>query len=475
MSVANRGVNRRLLSFAVYLAAGYLAVYAICTVIMLYLGNRVITQSTRSFDRQDVRAETEELTELLENNPKGNWLAEEIALERLPPSTIFAIRILSTLGHVEYEARTPRNIVIPGWERTMRGPVLFPHLGWDELKVPDSERIIQLQTTQLSDGRILQIAKGSLLESKQKQMMSRNMKLFMFFSLALTLFATILMIFITLRPIEQITKSMRNIIETGAFESNPPPVRSMISELNSLSAQFNIMTQKYATLIQAMRETMDNVAHDIRTPLARIRGASELAIKLEDIPEHLTETLASIIEDCDHTQLQLKNLLDTREMESGFVKINCTQFDLSNILKTLCDMYSLIAEEKNISLNLETPPDAVLIEADRNRVARIFSNIIDNALKYTEPQGRVDVKLNYSDDVAEVTVVDTGIGISPDEISLIWQRLYRGEAARAKSRGLGLGMNIVKTFIEAHQGRVQVQSSEKGTLFRVRLPLKQSS
>lgn len=472
--MSSRLKAKRLLSFAMYLAAGYLAVYALCTVIMLYMGNRVITQSARNFDKQDVRAESEELTELMESNPDGNWLAEELVLARYPPSTIFAVRILTTLGHVEYEARTPKDTVIPGWEHPENGPVLFPRLGWDELKIPGSGRIVQMQTIQLDDGRILQIVKGSLLEKKQKHLMSHNMTLFMIFSLILTLFATLFMIYITLRPIKQITKSMRDIIETGAFESNPPPVKSMILELDALGSQFNVMTDKYAGLIQAMRETMDNVAHDFRTPLSRIRGASELALKNENLPEPLAETLADIIDDCDHARLQIQNLMDTREMESGFVKIDTTPFNLSEVLRTLCDMYSLIAEENSITLTTEFPEKDIEIQGDKNRVSRIFSNIIDNALKYTAQGGKVCMSLFKTEEEVVTTVTDTGIGIPEEELSLIWQRLYRGEKARQTGKGLGLGMNIVKTFTEAHKGRVEVKTSEQGTTFTVTLPLKQS-
>ena len=465
--------SRKLLSFAIYLAAGYLAVYAVCTIIMLYMGNRVISQSARNFDKQDVHAETEELTELMESNPQGNWLAEELALERYPPSTIFALRIITTLGHVEYEARTPKDTVIPSWKRPKEGPVLFPKLGWKEITLPGTGRIIQMQTTQLDDGRILQIAKGSLLENKQKQLMSRNMKLFMLFSLILTLFATLFMIYITLRPIEQITTSMRNIIDAGAFESNPPPVKSMILELDTLSSQFNVMTAKYAGLIQAMRETMDNVAHDIRTPLSRIRGTSELALKSGNLPEPLADTLADIIDDCDHARLQLQNLLDTREMESGFVKIDTTPFSLKDVLHTLSDMYSLIAEDNSINLTTELPQQDVMIEGDKNRVSRIFSNIIDNALKYTPEGGEVHIRLSSNNTNATVSISDTGIGIPAEELTLIWQRLYRSERARKMGKeGLGLGMNIVKIFTEAHKGNVDVESSDAGTTFTVTLPIK---
>jgi len=464
---------KRLLSFAMYLATGYLIVYALCTAVMLYMGNRVITLSARNFDKQDVRAESEELTELLENNRDGNWMAEELTLERYPPSTIFAMRVINTLGHVEYQAKTPDGINIPGWKKKSSAPVSFPRLGWQELTISSAGRTIQMQTTQMDDGRIVQIAKGSLLENKQKQMMSRNMKLFMLFSLMFSIISALFMIFITLRPINKITKSIRSIIATGAFETNPAPVKSMISELDTLGAQFNIMTHKYASLIQAMRETMDNVAHDFRTPLSRIRGASEFALKNDNLPEALANTLADIIEDCDHAQLQLKNLMDTREMESGFVKIRIAPFSISRVIHTLSDIYSLIAEEKSITLTTSLPDEEIVMEGDKNRVTRIFSNIVDNALKYTPDGGSVIIALSKTSDYVIVSVQDSGIGIPKEDLSLVWQRLYRTDKARETGKGLGLGMNIVKVFTNAHQGKADIESSPAGTIVTVKLPLKQ--
>jgi len=469
----SRLMAKRLFSFAMYLATGYVVIYALCTAVMLYLGNQMITQSARNFDKQSVRADCEELTELMESNRDGNWMAEELALGRYPPSTIFALRVINTRGYVEFEANTPVEIAIPGWLKTA-APIQFPPLGWTEITIPTLNRTIQIQTTQLDDGRILQIAKGSLLENSQKQMMSRHMKLFMLFSLFLSIFSTLFMILITLQPITKMTKAISSIIDSGAFETNPPRVKSMISELDTLGAQFNIMTEKYANLIQAMRETMDNVAHDIRTPLARIRGASEFALKSEALPEQLANTLADIIDDCDNAQLQLRNLLDTREMESGFVKIETTPFSLLKVIHTIADIYSLIAEEKSITLTTELPAtDEVLIEGDQNRVARILSNIVDNALKYTPAGGRVTLALAQTPDSVKIRVADTGIGIRPEELSLVWQRLYRTDTARKSGKGLGLGMNIVKLFTEAHHGKAEIESSPDGTIVTITLPNKQ--
>jgi signal transduction histidine kinase len=305
-------------------------------------------------------------------------------------------------------------------------------------------------------------------------MMAHNMKIFMLFSLIFSIFSTLFMIFITLRPINKMTNSIRRIINTGAFESNPTPVKSMISELDTLGAQFNIMTEKYANLIQAMRETMDNVAHDIRTPLSRIRGASECALKNETLPEPLANGLADVIEECDHTQLQLQNLMDTREMESGFVKIDAIPFNLTKVIQTIADIYSLIAEEKSIDLTTSlSEEEEIIMDGDKNRIARIFSNIIDNALKYTPEGGRVSINVEQQAQNIQVKVSDNGIGIPKEDISLVWQRLYRTDKARETGQGLGLGMNIVKLFTEAHNGQADIESSPAGTIVTITLPLKQ--
>ena len=300
-------------------------------------------------------------------------------------------------------------------------------------------------------------------------------KLLLIFAILSTLFsviAAIVLLVITVRPIRKMTDEMSRIIDTGAFETGAPPVNSMIHELDTLGHLFNVMTEKYANLIRAMRLTMDNVAHDFRTPLTRIRGGCELAITRGDLPKGLADTLADVIEDCDRAKMQLQNLMDTREMEIGFSQLSLESIDYCELLSGLADMYSLIAEEKEIRLLTDFPDVPVTGMGDRQRLMRVFANLLDNAVKYTPRRGEVSLSLRQENGNVVVCVADTGIGIPEEERGLIWQRLFRGKKASESEKGLGLGLNIVQVTVAAHHGTIRLVSEEgKGTKFTVMLPV----
>lgn len=459
-------------SFAFYLCMGYLIVYALCTVCIYFLSSRMITKSTRDYDQQDVYAESEELVHILNQNTDGNWLAEQVTMERYPPSTIFIVRVINAKGQVEYTITWPKKIDIPEWRTyTPDKEAALPVPGMSEYYIKPLHRHIQVVTTQLKDGRILQVGKGSFLEIDQKSMMARLLLIFAALSTLFLFLSGIFMMLITLRPIHRITASMSEIIETGAFEKGAPPVNSLISELDKLGQLFTVMTEKYANLIRAMRQTMDNVAHDFRTPLTRIRGGAELALKDKSLPVELVDTLADIIEDCDRAKLQLQNLMDAREMESGFVKLDIQPFSLTRLIAEIVDLYSLVAEEKSITLAAVFPAEDIQITADRQRLARAFANLVDNAVKYTPKGGKVSIDFDVDADSVTTCVKDSGIGIPEDEQGLIWQRLFRGKRAREAEKGLGLGLNIVQVIVSAHRGSVTVSSTPgQGSTFCVVLP-----
>ena len=468
-------ISLRKLPLSFFLGVSYLLVYAVCALLLYFINVRVISRSARAFDRQEVESEAHEYADILRNNRSGDWLAEEVALEHFPLSTLFAIRIIDAQGHIVYAACQPKSLAFPGgWETSQTNhTLLLPKNGVTEVFLPDIGRRLQLRTTRLEDGRILQVAKSSNLENAQRHILSHTALIFFLLASLFLIANGCWMLAITLRPIKQVTAEMATIIRTGAFDHGVKAVNSHIAELNTLGEFFNLMICKNTQLITAMRDTLDNVAHDFRTPLTRIRGAAEVSLNAHTAtPENetLLNTLADIIDDCDSARLQLQNLMDIREMESGCVKLDSSPLNVKRMISEIADPYAVLAEDKNISLSVELPDGDIQIEGDHNRLSQVLANLVDNAVKYTPEGGHVRIALEADATHVRITVADTGIGIPDEDQALIWQRLYRSRNAR-QEKGLGLGMSIIKAIVDAHGGNVTFTSAiGQGSTFVLTLP-----
>ena len=241
-------------------------------------------------------------------------------------------------------------------------------------------------------------------------------------------------------------------------------------EIDDLVGTFNRMADRLQVVMQEMRLVNDNIAHDLRSPLTRIRGLAEAAVMDHTLCGDSADLAGSIVEECDRMMQLINTLLDIAETEAGVRGLRLEDVDLAELAVQAVELFAGVAEEKGVRLTSKAARNAVA-EGDRRRLQRALANLVDNAIKYTPAGGGVTVRVGVDGTMAELAVADTGPGIPAGDLPHLFERFYRGDRAR-NLPGNGLGLALALAVARAHGGDIDVRSAPGGSTFTLHLPVR---
>jgi signal transduction histidine kinase len=448
------------------LTVWYSVLFILSSALLFGVAFLLVSSTIREHDQQIVQAKIDEYA-LVDRTDGLPALIQRIRLEEEAnlESGIF-IRLSDS------QNKTRLSIIPHQWKaldvkklETVSVPLSVEQ--WQTTIPRDRGDASEFTSRRLSDGSILQVGKrpekrGKLLESFA------------------TIFAGILipvvligiagglfLAFRALRPIRDLIHTVR-CIDDGKMDARVPSSQTG-DELEELVQLFNRMLGRIETLINGMREALDNVAHDLRTPITRLRSVIETALQSEAGEEHLREALMDTAEEAERINTALGTLMDISEAEKGIMNLKLEKTDIVSLIREVVELYQYVAEDKGVTVATSLP-DTLYAWMDSNRIRQALANLVDNAIKFTPTGGRIEVEASAAGTGVMIRVLDTGIGIPAQDLPGIFDRLFRGEKSRSH-RGLGLGLSMVQAVVRAHQGSIEVESNTgKGSIFRVFLP-----
>lgn len=248
-------------------------------------------------------------------------------------------------------------------------------------------------------------------------------------------------------------------------------------EVKDLAQAFNEMVVRLQDTQQSQREFVANVSHELKTPLTSIQGFAQALLEgAAETPESRQQAAQIIYDEAGRMHRMALDLLDLARLDAGIAEMKMGQVDLSALLQNIIEKFSPQAQQEKVKfvLRLDSLPEIV---GDGDRLSQVFTNLIDNALKYTPAEREISIEAVQKNNTVEISVCDTGAGISEEALPHIFERFYQADPSRSRSskHSSGLGLAIVREIVQAHGGKITVRSEvNEGTTFLLSLPIAQA-
>jgi signal transduction histidine kinase len=465
--MSSSGLKRFFSKIGLRISLWHSGILIVSGIVLLVLVHFVLSFLFTEKDRDSIRLESQRLSGIYSAGG-AEALQREIAGHG---HTRTFIRLVSPQGRtmISSDAREFDSYELD------RIPSLKPERdGW--LKLPEKEAgqgfdlppsvdVLEIASWRQRDGTMLQVGKTSEERNDLEQSFLYVLGLLM---IPLLLAVAAFLSHRALYPLRAMITTVESI-QAGELSSRVPTTGTG-DELDELAHLFNSMLERIEKLIKAMQDSLDSVAHDLRTPITRLRATAEMALQSNGSVESYHEALADCMEETDQILSMLETLMDISEAQTGAMHLRPERVSVSKLIEDTVDLYHYVAEDRGLVIESSCPED-LFVYVDARRIRQALANLVDNAVKYTEVGGRIVLEARPSDHEAIITVSDTGPGIRSDELPRIWERLYRSSNVQTK-KGIGLGLSLVRAIIQSHGGAVEAASEiNKGSIFTIHLPL----
>jgi signal transduction histidine kinase len=456
----------RRLSFR--LTLWYALIFTVSGILLLLIFYTRVAYITREGVDEELAEEIEEFVEVMAEGGLQAVLSE-MAAEELSetPGTLY-LRLLSSSGEVLASfADTAWGGRVPVDLSRVRSALKAGEAYFETIPLPHHPYRMRAIFRPLGPGVLMQVG-FSLEESEAYLDLFRQLLLWIL--APLVVLAAAVGGFMARQALSDVDAVARTAEEIALGNSHlRVKVTRRFVEIDRLAGSFNSMVDQLHALIRQMREMTDNIAHDLRSPLTRIRGYAEMTLIGDSSPADFQEMAVNTVEECDNLIEMINTMLDIAEAESGITPITTDTVDLKALIDDACDLFGSLAHRKGVELHQEVPAESVIV-SDRAKYQRMVGNLLENAIKYTPAGGRVVLSVEMRSGEACIQISDTGLGIAPEEQAKIFQRFYRCDASRSEA-GMGLGLSLAKALAESLGGSLTVRSTlHKGSTFTLSIP-----
>jgi len=457
---------RRTLAFR--LTLWYAGVFAVSSCIAFLLFYTLITSVFRDRTDQELLGQAREFSTAL--STRGLEAVRNLAVLEAQAAGVKKVffRLLSSRGEVFSSSNMSYWQDIDIREAAIKELARDKRTVFETITIPNRKDKVRVLHVLIGTGVILQIGQSMEADSRFIDAYKNIVLITMVLLIGLAAGVGWFMARRAVSGVEAVTRTAQEI--SGGTLDKRVPVGNRGDEIDQLAATFNQMLNRIQTLITEIKEMSDNIAHDLKSPITRIRGMAEVTLTTgKEIGEY--ETMAAgTVEECDRLLDMINTMLMITKAESGLHRLDEQPVDMVRLVRDACELLEPVAEDRGLSLACETP-ETLPLSGDPSMIQRILSNLLDNAIKYTPSGGSATVSLSEKDGTeAIVTVHDTGLGIPADDLPHIFERFYRCDHSRSQP-GTGLGLSLARALARAHQGDITVTSTlGQGSTFTLTLP-----